>query len=220
MGIENTLERIAASLEKLADLGERTREHQTRLLACAEFHAHKAGMEAKPEKTVAAVMEAAEVTVEPEAPAAPAVPEFTYDELKAKLIERGVEIPKGTKMTTLLKLWEKHKDAPVFAEQELPAEPETVEAPAADVDPFGDAPVDPLEEAPASTGIPSDLDPAKAKEIIQKHYDRSPADCAALKEALSFVGAVTFGEIPADKHGVVLARYLELKGINPKDVEL
>ena len=221
MGIENTLERIATSLEKLADLGERTREHQTRLLACAEFHARKAGMEAKDvnvEKTVSAVMEAAEVTVEPEAPAAPEP--ITYDELKAKLIERGVEIPKGTKMTTLLKLWEKHKDAPVFKEQELPAEPETDEAPAADVDPFGDAPVDPLEEAPAFTGIPCDLDPAKAKEIIQKHYDRSPADRAALKEALSFVGAVTFGEIPADKHGVVLARYLELKNINPTEIEL
>ena len=224
MGIENTLERIAASLEKLADLGERTREHQTRLLACAEFHAHKAGMEAKdvnPEKTVADVMAAAEVTVEPEAPAAP---EFTYDELKAKLIEHGVEIPKGTKMTTLLKLWEKHKDAPVSAEQEPPADSwnpgDTPEAPAEVVDPFDDAPVDPLEEAPAFTGIPHDLDPAKAKEIIQKHYDRSPADCTALKEALSLVGAATFGEIPADQHGVVLARYLELKGINPKDVEL
>ena len=218
MGIENTLERIAASLEKLADLGERTREHQTRLLACAEFHARKAGMEAKdvnPEKTVAAVMEAAEVTVEVEAPAAP---EFTYDELKAKLIERGVEIPKGTKMTTLLKLWEKHKEAPITPTPEVVKAEVIKEAPA-DVDPFGDAPVDPLEEAPAFTGIPCDLDPAKAKEIIQKHYGRSPADCAALKEALSFVGAATFGEIPADQHGVVLARYLELKGINPKDIE-
>jgi hypothetical protein len=224
MGIENTLERIAASLEKLADLGERTREHQTRLLACAEFHAHKAGMEVKPEKTVAAVMEAAEVTAEPEAPAAPAAPEFTYDELKAKLIERGVEIPKGTKMTTLLKLWEKHKDAPVAPAEpetdEAPAEPETDEAPAADADPFGDAPVDPLEEAPLFAGIPRDLDPVKAREVIQKYYDRSPADCTALKKALSFVGAAAFGEIPAGKHGVVLARYLELKKINPKDVEL
>lgn len=219
MGIENTLERIAASLEKLADLGERTREHQTRLLACAEFHAHKAGMEAKdvnPEKTVAAVMEAAEVTVEPEAPAAP---EFTYDELKAKLIERGVEVLKGTKMTTLLKRWEEHKDDPVAP---VVVEAEAVETPAADVDPFGDAPVDPLEEAPAAEAatIPTNLDPAKAKEIIQKHYDRSPADCTALKEALSFVGAATFGEIPADQHGVVLARYLELKGINPAEIEL
>lgn len=219
MGIEQNIERVANAMERIAD-------NLDRLVVCADFHLERAQMmdasKGVESPKVREVMAKAEVTVEPETPApVDAEPEFTYEELKAKLIERGVEIPKGTKMTTLLKLWEKHKDAPAFEERELPAEVEVVEAPA-DVDPFGDAPADLLEEAPAAeaVAIPVNLDPAKAKEIIQKHYDRSPADCTALKEALSFVGAATFGEIPADQHGVVLGRYLELKGIDPKDIEL
>ena len=137
MGIENTLERIAASLEKIAEVGEHTLAQRMRITKCAEWHATKAGMPSLPEagmpvcatltlassEKVNEVMAAAEVTAEPEAPAAP---EFTYDELKAKLIERGVNIAKGTKMTTLVKLWATYKDAPIAPNE--PVEVELVEA--------------------------------------------------------------------------------------------
>ena len=219
MGIEQNLERVANALESVAA----SLKHLT---FCADFHVERATLMdnrnnvASPK--VRQIAEAAPAeTSETPAPAPAAEPEFTYDELKAKLIERGVNIAKGTKMTTLVKLWATYKDAPTAPKEPVEVElvkaeviePEAPAADEADLDLFD-------EEVKAEVTIPVNLDPAKAKEIIQKHYDRSPADCAALKEALSFVGAATFGEIPADQHGVVLARYLELKGIDPKDVEL
>lgn len=213
MGIEQMLERFAAALERIAAANEGIVGKLSFLVECADFHKKRA------ERLDGGnVCPPAELKNEE----APAEPEFSYDELKAKLVERGVEIPKGTKMTTLLKLWDKYKDAPVASDEPeaAPAE-EAVEAPAAEADIFADGSTDPMEEAPApAAGIPSDLDPVKAKEVIQRYYDRSPADCAAVKEALALVGAATYGEIPAGKHGIVLARFLELKGINVAEVEL
>lgn len=212
MGIEQNLERIAASLEKLAFLAECNNVLRDRITRCAEFHAERAGMTdvgVAGTSAVEQVMAQAEVTAEPEAPAAP---EFTYDELKAKLIERGVEIPKGTKMTTLLKLWEKHKDAPIApAEPETAtAEPETSEAPAADVDPF-DVPAE-----PAKPAISDDLTLEEARAIIEKHYDRSEVDKANLVAAFAEAGQgiSNFGAIPSGKHGAVVRKFLELKGVS------
>jgi hypothetical protein len=143
---------------------------------------------------------------EPQTPSAEQ--EFTYDELKAKLIERGVEIPKGTKMTTLLKLWAAHKDAPVVPA----AEPEVVgveEAPA-EVDPF-DTPAE-----PAKPAISDELTLEEARAIIEKHYDRSEADKANLIAAFAVAGQgiSNFGAIPAGKHGAVVRKFLELKGVS------
>lgn len=212
MGIEQNIERVANAMERIANSLDC-------LVVCAGFHMERAQMmdasKGVESPKVREVMAKAEVTVEPETPApAPAAePEFTYDELKAKLIERGVEIPKGTKTTTLLKLWAVHKDAPVFAEQELPVEPEAVveEAPAEVVDPF-DAPV-PAEAKPA---IPDDLSLEDARGIIEQHYDRSDADKANLIAAFAEAGQgiSTFGAIPAGKYGAVVRKFLELKGVS------
>lgn len=212
MGIEQNLERVANAMERIAD-------NLDRLTVCADFHLERARMmdasKGVESPKVREVMAKAEVTVEPETPAAveAAEPEFTYEELKAKLIERGVEIPKGTKMTTLLKLWEKHKDAPVFVKQELPADSwnpgDTPEAPA-EVDPF-DAPVE-----PAKPAISDDLTLEEARAIIEKNYDRSEADKASLIAAFAEAGQgiSNFGAIPAGKHGAVVRKFLELKGVS------
>lgn len=204
MGIEQNLERIAASLEKLAFLAECNNVLRDRITRCAEFHAERAGMTdvgVAGTSAVEQLMAQAEVTVEPEAPAAP---EFTYDELKAKLIERGVEIPKGTKMTTLRKLWMASSDKPV-----IPPDPEVVEAPA-DVDPF-DVPAE-----PAKPAISDDLTLEEARAIIEKHYDRSEADKANLVAAFAEAGQgiSNFGAIPSGKHGAVVRKFLELKGVS------
>ena len=207
MGIEQNIERVANAMERIAN-------NLDRLVVCADFHLERAQMmdasKGVESPKVREVMAQAEVTAGPEAPAAE--PEFTYEELKAKLIERGVEIPKGTKMTTLLKLWEKHKDAPVFAEQELPADSwnpgDTPEAPA-EVDIFD------LPTEPAKPSIPDDLPLEEARELIMNNYDRSPEDKKCLIAAFAEVGSgiSTFAGIPQGKHGVVARKFLELKGV-------
>ena len=210
MGIEQNLERIAASLEKLAFLAECNNVLRDRITRCAEFHAERAGMKdtgVAGTSDVEQVMAQAEVAVKTETPVADAEPEFTYDELKAKLIERGVEIPKGTKMTTLLKLWANYKDAPVVPA--APVEQTEPEAPA-EADPF-DTPAE-----PAAPAISDDLTLEEARAIIEKNYDRSEADKANLIAAFAAAGQgiSNFGAIPAGKHGAVVRKFLELKGVS------
>jgi hypothetical protein len=205
MGIEQNLERIANSLEKLTFLAECNHSLRDRITRCAEFQAERLGMKDVGVSGTPAVPET-EGAPEPQTPSAEQ--EFTYDELKAKLIERGVEIPKGTKMTTLLKLWAAHKDAPVVPA----AEPEVVgveEAPA-EVDPF-DTPAE-----PAKPAISDELTLEEARAIIEKHYDRSEADKANLIAAFAVAGQgiSNFGAIPAGKHGAVVRKFLELKGVS------
>ena len=78
--------RIATVLETIAEV-------QSRMLTIAEWNKDRlAG------KDVESVNRQPEVAL-PEAPTAPAKAEPTYDELKLALIARGIEIPKGTKMT-------------------------------------------------------------------------------------------------------------------------
>jgi hypothetical protein len=211
MGIEQNLERIAASLEKLAFLAGCNNVLRDRITRCAEFHAERAGMKdvgVAGTSDVEGAMADAEVAVEPETPAAE--PEFTYDELKAKLIERGVEIPKGTKMTTLVKLWAANSDKPVIPPAPVaPIEPEVVEEAPAEADPF-DTPAE-----PAKPAISDDLTLEEARAIIEKHYDRSEADKANLIAAFAAAGQgiSNFGAIPAGKHGAVVRKFLELKGV-------
>lgn len=206
MGIETNLERIAVAMEGIAS-------HLEHLTVCADFHLERARMMDARNKVKSPEVRKA-VPAEPEKPAVgTAEAEFTYDELKAKLVERGVDIPKGTKMTTLTKLWAAHKDAPVAvpAEPEKPAvEAEVVEEAPAETDPF-DAPAEP--EKPA---IGDDLSPEDARAIIEKHYDRSEADKANLIAAFAEAGQgiSTFGAIPQGKYGAVTRKFLELKGVN------
>lgn len=222
MGIEQNIERIATALEKLVELSEGTLEQRVRITRCAEFNAARNGMNVEPAFAELQQTEEEAVIVDNDALSAPETPaeaettssepEWTYDTLKAALIERGVEIAKGTKMTTLQKLWEKHKNDPIPAvvEQEEPA------APADDI--FGEEPAAPAKEEFA--GIPCDLAPEKAREIIARYYDRSEEDKSRLLKSLQFVDpeCTTFLNIPQGKHGVVAARFLELKGVNVDEV--
>jgi hypothetical protein len=223
MGIEQNIERIAAALEKLVTLNEGTLEQRVRITRCAEFNAARNGMNVEPAFAELQAKEEEAVIVDNDTPAAEAIaaaevsaePEWTYDTLKAALIERGVEIAKGTKMTTLLKLWEQHKnDAPAGEE-----EGGTDEAGATELadDIFGEAPAAPAKEEFA---IPCDLAPEKAREIIARYYDRSEEDKNRLLKSLQFVDpeCTTFLNIPQGKHGVVAARFLELKGVKVADI--
>ena len=227
MGIEQNLERIASALEKLVTLNEGTLEQRVRITRCAEFNAVRNGMVAPeasfPELQSKAAAEEDAVIIDNE-PSKAATPEWTYDDLKAALLARGVEIPPRTKMTTLLKLWEQHKDAPIASVE--PGEAPVEEAAPAD-DIFGDSLVEPG-ESPAENeefAIPCDLAPEKAREIIARFYDRSEDDKTRLLKSLQFVdkNCSTFLAIPEGKHGVVAAKFLELKGVDineAKDIVL
>lgn len=213
MGIETNLERIAVAMEGIAG-------HLEHLTVCADFHLERARMmdarnnvkspevrkvvPAEPEKSAVGTVEA------------PAEPEFTYEVLKAKLIERGVDIPKGTKMTTLTKLWSIHKDGPVAPAEDTVAEAveaeviEVVEETPAEPDPF-DTPAE-----PAKPAIGDDLSLEDARALIEKHYDRSESDKANLIAAFSEAGQgiCNFGAIPQGKYGAVVRKFLELKGVS------
>jgi hypothetical protein len=191
-------------------------DHLNHLTICADFHLERAQMIDARNKVKSPVPRCAALRAEgePSAPVeAPAEPEFTYEVLKAKLIERGVDIPKGTKMTTLTKLWSIHKDAPVASVEDTVAE--TVEAEVvaetpAEPDPF-DAPAE-----PAKPAIGDDLLLEDARALIEKHYDRSESDKANLIAAFSEAGQgiCNFGAIPQGKYGAVVRKFLELKGVS------
>lgn len=130
--IEETLNTIARHLGTIADA-------QLRLLNVAEWNK-------------------ARLSGEHSTPAKPGqeAPAVSYDELKAKLIAAGVEVPKGTKMTTLLKLWDKH-GAAAPADAEAPAETPATE-------PEAPAETPTTEAAPA--GAPSSVEtPATEPEV-------------------------------------------------------
>lgn len=214
MGIEQNLERIAVALEKIAQLNEGTLEQRVRITRCAEFNAVRNGMRVDyvsfPELNEPPADTAEEPVKETE---------WTYDTLKAALLARAVEIPPRTKTTTLQKIWEQYKDAPLASE--VPAETavaeEAVEAAVVDDDIFGEASA---ETSAPELAIPCDLAPEKAREIIARFYDKSEADKERLLKSLTFVDSAcaSFLAIPAGKHGVVAARFLELKGIGVEEV--
>ena len=215
MGIEQNLERLASAMESIAD-------HLNHLTICADFHLERAQMIDARNKVKSPVPRCAalraEGEAEPSAPVdapveAPAEPEFTYEVLKAKLIERGIDIPKGTKMTTLTKLWSIHKDAPVAPAEDTVAEAveaEVIEETPAEPDPF-DVPAEPVKPA-----IGDDLSLEDARALIEKHYDRSESDKANLIAAFSEAGQgiCNFGAIPQGKYGAVVRKFLELKGVS------
>ena len=134
MGIEQSFERIAISMEKLAAILEE-------LLEISRWN--KARLEEKAANAPAEVEKSGVGSPEPEAPT------MDYDTLKAELKARGISFPKGTKMTTLQKLWAKHQDAPYVIDMNPGAEPVASEAPAeasVEVPATGAAPADDLFE--------------------------------------------------------------------------
>ena len=213
MGLEENIERIATALEKLASTQEENlvvnRTFRDFLMKKEDAKAEAALAEAHVE---AAPMDSAELPKgltwngpKPEAPA-PAAPEMSYDELKAFLIARGAEIPKGTKMTTLKKLHEKYKDAAPVSEP-APAAP-AVEAPAAEpADPFGLPAAAP--EKPAMT-----KDEAAAR--IRAHYQATEEDRKAFIEALAAAGVPaggSFQDVEDGKFDVLVETYERIKGV-------
>ena len=207
MGIEENLERIAVALETVAEV-------QSRLAAVAEWNKARLGGNVPLRDGASAAAEAAE----PERRAAPDhAPEagvrqphqWTYEELKAELKKRGVEVAKGTKMTTLLKFWERHKNDPEM--QALPAE--TSAAPAEQA---AEASPEPAEqEAPAVELFDGQEEPAPVPEpaakpmtelearqhIMAKGYTGTPEQIALLKKALAAVGAAKFADVANLENG-------------------
>ena len=121
MGIETNLERIANALGTIAEV-------QSRMLIIAEWNKDRLSSSGDPEPAPEALSSGAEQEpVKAEIRTAPADPQVTYDHLKAALIERGIMIPKGTKMTTLVKLWEKHQSDPVLPPEEKKQKEENAE---------------------------------------------------------------------------------------------
>ena len=212
MAIEDSIERIASALERIA----KAQEENTQINASYKAHLAKRTVETP---SVADVVEE-EPAVAPmdtaDAPEGmkwtqPAEPEkeLTFEELKAFLHVRGYDFPKGTKRTTLLKAWEAHKDEPVKEHEPSPVEP-----PPLDVNPAGYAPsLTAASPAPAPVA-PAPMTREEAMKRIRANYsvteeDKSDWECFAA--ALKFVGVDNFPSVPDEKLGDLVNKYEELK---------
>lgn len=208
--IEENLERIANSLAALQEV-------QLRLLDVATWNKERLeGKDpaAKPEPTP---------TVVPPAPAEPAsasdaaAREAEYNGLKEKIIARGVEVKKGTKLNTLRKMWTEYcAEALLHAKVEtLASNVETsasnVETSAANVETSAPAPVEP-EKAPEAE---KPLTPTEARKAIMdagyngQSLEKRQALCAALEQ----LGAQTFGAVPVEKLRDLVALYKVNAGV-------
>ena len=155
MSIETTLDRIADALDCVCACETRRVELLERQLAITTALAESRGLKVEMPKAEATITEApAEAPVEVAEPAC----EWTYEDLKAELIKRGADVPKGTKMTTLLKKWETYKDVeptdlPGVETPEAPVETVQVveENPAAE-DFFAATAPAPVDETPMTVG--------------------------------------------------------------------
>lgn len=213
MAIEDSLERIASALERIA----KAQEENTQINASYKAHLEKRTVETpsvadvEEKEPVVAPMDTADA---PEGMkwTQPAEKELTFEELKAFLHARGYDFPKGTKRTTLLKAWEAHKDEPVKEHEPSPVEP-----PPLDVNPAGYAPsLTAASPAPASTPAepPKPMTREEAMARIRANYsvteeDKSDWECFAA--ALKFVGVDNFPSVPDEKLGDLVNKYEELK---------
>lgn len=227
MGIEETFERIAVALERIAS----TQEENTKINAW--YKDHLAGKSpvvlASEVKEVPCVGEASQPVAPMDSAAPAAEPEkapseeaalllMTFEELKSALHLRGHDYPKGTKRTTLAKEWARFKDDPI-----LPHEPSPVEPPPLDVNPAGYAPS--LTEAPAPAPAESPApEPESAKPLsrdeaaarIRAHYTASSEDREIFKKALVAAGVQengSFRDVPDGKFDILVETYEHLKGI-------
>lgn len=187
MGIEQDITRIAESLEKIAGL-------QEQMLGVA-----KANQERLAARAAAVPPTVAEAEAEADATIADRkAREDEYNKLKEELTKRGVEIPPRTKLTTLQKLWEQHKD----------------DAPAS---------VAPAEEAPgevvadASPIVPEEASTApmtreEARASITEWYKGTPEDQKILIDAFAEVGATKFVEVKDGDFDRLVAVIARLRG--------
>ena len=213
MGIEQSFERIANSLEKSAAVLEELLEISRWNKARLEGKAAVADAPAEAEKSSVS-------SPEPEAPT------MDYDTLKAELKARGISIPKGTKMTTLQKLWAKHQDDPYIvdpnqgsepvgwepvvpeAPTEVPAEA-PVEAPAAEAAPtddlFDDAP------SPAAEPEKKPMTAEEARKVLTEGFKGTPEEKQMLLTAFAAVGATHFKDIKEGDFEKVVETFKALK---------
>lgn len=209
MGIEQSFERIANSLEKSAAVLEELLEISRWNKARLEEKAAAADAPAEAEKSGVG-------SPEPEAPT------MDYDTLKAELKARGVSFPKGTKMTTLQKLWAKYHDDPYVIDMNQGSEPvgwepvapeapaeAPVEAPAAEAAPaddlFGDTP------SPAAEPEKKPMTAKELKSILEDEGATSQEGRQHLFAAFAHVGATRFSEIRQEDYETVLGKFRELK---------
>ena len=206
MGIEENIERVAIALETLCGLQNQMVELNTRIVAVAEWNRSRLAGESRPGPAPdpkPEVPKAAESAPSEREAANPATPAPSYDELKIVLGKKGIPIAKGTKMTTLLKLWAQHKNDPDVPE--IPVPSETSGAPdeqAADADIFNDAPA-------ADEPAPAPMTMEEARAILTKEFTSSDADRAILRAALSEAGVAKFSEVENYDLLVKIARRLK-----------
>lgn len=209
MGIEQSFERIANSLEKSAAVLEELLEISRWNKARLEGKAAAADAPAEAEKSSVS-------SPEPEAPT------MDYDTLKAELKARGISIPKGTKMTTLQKLWAKHQDDPYIIDLnqgsepvgwepvapevpiEVPAEAPAPEAAPAD-DLFDDAP------SPAAEPEKKPMTAEEARKILTEGFKGTPEEKQMLLTAFAAVGATHFKGVKEGDFEKVVETFLALK---------
>lgn len=183
MGIEQLLDRIATGLEDLVGL-------QSRMLGVAEQN--QARLAGKYPDPVPAVAEAEADAIADERKAR----EEEYNRLKAELVKRGVEIPPRTKLTTLQKLWEQHKDDVEEVAEALVAEATPV-----------------VEEAPAEEAPAAPMTREEARASIAAWYKGTPEDQKILVAAFAEVGATKFAEVKDEDFSRLLAIIDRLRGV-------
>lgn len=182
--IEQLLDRIATGLENIFDI-------QSKMLGVAEQN--QARLAGKYAPTVAEAEAEADAIADDRK-----AREEEYNKLKAELTKRGVEIPPRTKLTTLQKLWEQHKDAAEAPAEEAPAE----EAPGevvADVSPIVP------EKAPMTR--------EEARLSITGWYTGTPEEQKVLVDAFAEVGATKFTEVKDGDFDRLIAIIDRLRGV-------
>ena len=207
MGIEKDIDRIATALEEIAstqkrllDLGLWNRERLARKDVESGAAAVEPGVGSP--AAVQQVVEAAKTELEG--------PAWTYDDLKAALVARGIEIPKGTKMTTLLKLWEKRQSDPIIGTAAVPVaepvaeEPEAAPAEAPEADIFGDSAPAKEEKKPMTA--------EEARAILTRNFSGTPEDKQLMLAALDKLGVQRFSDVPEGKFEELVATFKALKG--------
>ena len=211
--IEENVERIAVALESIAETQTRLLEiglwNRDRLLAKtsaeiarlfeAEKPAGKPVETPEPDRAPEEPVEKSVETPEPDsAPEEPDVPKsgMGYEELRAEFHKRGVEVKKGTKMSTLEKRWPEVKNLPVLGE------PKAEEKPA---DELFDTPK--AEEKPAKKPLTRE----EAKKVLFDIYPGDEEGRRMMLEAFNAVGATKFSEIPDGCFEKVIETYHQLK---------
>lgn len=183
MGLEQDITRIAESLEKIAGL-------QEQMLGVAKANQERlAGKYAAPTTLAEAEAEADAVADDRKAR------EEEYNTLKAELTKRGVEIPPRTKLTTLQKLWEQHKDAPVAGDEASGSE-EALDA----------------ETAPVAENSAASMTREEARASITTWYKGTPEDQKILIDAFAEVGATKFTEVKDGDFDRLIAVIARLRG--------